>query len=111
MNKKVNLRWAKKVLNAKNFVVMTDKESVLRFRGVDPASFTDILMLHSQAAELEAFMESLKDLQKRHNTAIEKLAGSVGITSGSAKRAKAKPNTQRKQVPDSKRRKIPVKKG
>jgi hypothetical protein len=69
----IKLRWAKKLLRAKYFVVLTDKESVIAFAGVDPENFTDILALTSQAAEVEMFYEALGELTKDHKKAIERL--------------------------------------
>jgi len=69
----VRVRWARKLLGAKYFVVLTDKESVIALAGVNPESFTDALALASQSAEIEMFYNSLGDLMKDHKKALNKL--------------------------------------
>lgn len=88
--KRIRIMWARKLLGAKHFVVMTDKESALMFEGIDPREFTDALALAAQAAELEAFQESLTGLMLEHKDAIDKL----GVKSDKSKK-KGKTTTRK----------------
>lgn len=69
----VKTRWAAKILRAKYFVALTDKESVIVFDGVNPESFTDVMALAAQTAELDVFYDELGTLVKRHKLAVSKL--------------------------------------
>lgn len=73
--KRAKMKWAKKLLKAKMFVILTDKESAIAIDGVDPHSFTDALALAAQAAELQLFHEQLGDLLKEHAAALKVLSG------------------------------------
>lgn len=78
----IKARWAKKILRAKYFVVLTDKESVIAIDGADPDSFTDLLGLSSQQAEIEMFYNKLGSLVKDHKLAIDKLTGVQDVKKG-----------------------------
>lgn len=71
----IRIKWAKKLLGAKYFVVLTDKESAIALDGAKPDSFTDILALSAQAAEVNKFYEMLGELVKQHEAAVEELIG------------------------------------
>lgn len=86
----VKLRWAKKLAQAKFFVVLTDKESVIALDGVDPNSFTDILALQAQSAELDSFMEALQELKAEHERKLDELEGGPRATTRRKKVNKAK---------------------
>lgn len=73
--KTLKFKWARKLLKAKMFVVMTEKESAIAVDGADPYSFTDAIALAAQSAELEMFNESLSKLVADHKDALEKLGG------------------------------------
>lgn len=96
----IKAKWAGKLLRSKHFVVLTDKESVVCLRGVNPDNINDFVVLTAQAAELEAFAEGLKDLIAKHDVAVRKL-------SGLKPRSKSVP----KKNTTIKRKKIPVKNG
>lgn len=68
----VKAKWAKRLLQAKFFVVMTDTHSAILFEGVDPESITDRTALEAQAAEIEYFYGELGLLVKRHQKAVAK---------------------------------------
>lgn len=89
----LKLKWAKKLLAAKFFVVMTNKESAIAYEGVDPRSFTDVLALTAQAAELQEFYEQLGVLVKEHETAIEALTGGDDAKPKTATTRSKKPRT------------------
>lgn len=72
----VKLIWAKRLLRAKYFVVMTDKASVIAFDGVEPGDMTDMTVLDLQQAELKMFNDDLVRLMKRHQQAINKVSKS-----------------------------------
>ena len=86
--KTAKLKWAKKLLRAKMFVVMTEKESAIAIDGADPYSFTDAIALAAQAAELEMFQQSLAGLLKQHQDALKKLSGDDDAKKASATRRK-----------------------
>lgn len=92
----VKLRWAKKLLGAKYFVVMTDSESIVALAGVNPEAFTDYIALTAQAAEIQSFYEALGDLVKRHKKAVDELMGGDPVTTNRKdtpkKNAKTKAN-------------------
>lgn len=94
--RQARILWAKRLLRAKYFVVMTDKESAIAFDGTDPDDFQDQLALRSQTAEIELFYEQLGDLVKRHQEAVSKAMGDSGATTIQTEKAhvpKAKDNT------------------
>lgn len=66
----VQLRWARKILKAKHFIVLTDSEGIIALQGVDPHNLHDVIMLEEQAATISGFMERLKDLKREHDEAI-----------------------------------------
>jgi hypothetical protein len=71
----LKLRWAKKLLKAKFFVVMTDTESAIAFEGANPDNFEDVVALAAQTAELENFYQQLGGLVKDHKAAVANLMG------------------------------------
>jgi hypothetical protein len=71
--KTIRTKWAAKLLRAKYFVLLTDKESVIAMQGVDPLFSTDVFQVQAQAAEITYFIESLQRLQKDHDQALKKL--------------------------------------
>lgn len=73
MKQATKLKWANKVLRAKNFVVLTDKESIIAVEGVKPMSLNDLVMLSEQAAAIENFIFMLKDLQAEHEDRVKQL--------------------------------------
>lgn len=78
--KRLNLVWAGKVLKAKGFVVLTDKESFIALDGINPNNLNDMLILQAQQASIESFMEDLKQLLAAHEQRVRELGGQVGIT-------------------------------
>ena len=82
---RIKVRWAKKLLHAKYFVVLTDKESAIAIDGADPDSFVDHLALESQAAEVQMFYEKIAELVKTHNKALAKFQGSKNVTTNRKK--------------------------
>lgn len=97
MSKRENIKWANKVVRAKHFVVLTDKESALALDGVDPKSFNDMLALQSQAASLRAFKADLEELIKAHDNRVAELGGDLGITRSKRATSKSKTTTNRKK--------------
>lgn len=71
----LKLKWARKLLKAKMFIVMTEKESAIAVDGADPYTFTDAMALAAQSAELEMFQQSLNQLVKDHQDALKNLSG------------------------------------
>lgn len=79
-DKRLNVKWANKVLRAKHFVVLTDTESYIAMEGMDPNSMDDMLVLQAQQASIDQFMDALKTLNDQHKKRIQRLGGKVGIT-------------------------------
>lgn len=67
------LKWALKVLKAKHFLLLTDKESIISLSGVDPRNLNDELKLQQQSLEIENFLELLQDFQAEHEKRIARL--------------------------------------
>lgn len=99
MTSKIKAKWAAKLMRSKHFVVLTDKESVICIKGVNPNDITDFVTLAAQTAELQNFSISLQQLIKDHDVAIRKLSGIK------EKRAK------KKNTPTKRGKKINVKTG
>lgn len=76
VNKFLRLKWARKILNAKSFVVMTEKESMIALQGMDPHLLKDELALQEQVISLELFMRRLQEFKDEHMKAIDKLRAS-----------------------------------
>jgi hypothetical protein len=74
MPRALKLRWAKKLMQARYFVVLTDKESVIALDGAKPESITDILALDAQSAAIADFHDKLGALRDDHERAISKLS-------------------------------------
>lgn len=77
MISRLNSKWAAKLLRSKSFIVMTDTESAIVFKGVNPSSFTDVLALRAQAVELDHYIDSLKKLKVEHDKAADELLGGL----------------------------------
>ena len=60
-------------MRTKNFVVLTDTESVINLEGTDPEKFLDILTLTAQANSLDIFDGKLHELMDDHAKAVDKL--------------------------------------
>lgn len=74
----VNRKWARKLMQSRNFVVLTDTESVVCFAGLDPTSFEDTVMLMSQKASLVGFKDRVEQLIKEHDRAAARMKGVNG---------------------------------
>lgn len=85
----IKIRWAKKLLRAKYFVVLTDKESVIAMDGADPGAFSDIMALSAQTAEVNDFYEKLGALVKEHEVAVHKLTGGTSEITTNTKKPSA----------------------
>lgn len=97
MSKRLNMKWAIKVLRAKYFVVLTESESAIVLEGVDPQSMYDPLMLRAQADSIKEFQSNLADLLKVHQDRIDELSKEGDVT---GKRKKAKQKAKNYQVSD-----------
>lgn len=72
---KLRRRWAREILRSKYFVVLTDKGSAIVMKGVDPESYTDELVVETQKAIVEEFLEQLVDVRKQHKIVLKRLVG------------------------------------
>lgn len=98
MSKKINLRWARKIMKSRNFVIMTDTESVIFLDGIDPNSMDNLVMLAAQASSLDDFIARLKEVAKHHEARATEITGKTGITKGESI-AKQATTTRSKNVP------------
>lgn len=96
--RRARLLWAKKLLKAKYFVVLTDKESVIALDGADPNSFVDVLALTAQSAEVNDFYEILGELVKDHAAAIKALTGEADAEVSAKKSPSVRKPAKRKVV-------------
>lgn len=65
-----HIKWAAKLLTTRNFVVLTDTESVINLEGIDPQSFKDVLALTAQMRALKIFGSKIDSLVKEHQKRI-----------------------------------------
>lgn len=68
----LKLKWAKRLLASKYFVLLTDKDSVIALNGVRPDSFEDQIALAAQTAAIEDFADRLQGLKHDHRNAALK---------------------------------------
>lgn len=66
MSKRENVIWAKKLLRTKNFVVLTDTESVISMKGVQTDTLDSMVMVEAQKAALSMFHTRLGRLIDQH---------------------------------------------
>lgn len=71
--KKINLRWAQKVLRSHNFAVVTDTEAAIWLDIKNPRKLTNVVTVQSQRATLKIFVNRLQSLIREHDKAIEKV--------------------------------------
>jgi hypothetical protein len=95
LNKYLKARWARKLIRAKYFVVLTDTESVISMDGVDPGSFTDVIALQAQLVSVKEFEKQVAELRKRHEKMVVKLSGG-GVTSSKPKNRSSNANQRSK---------------
>lgn len=74
VSKRLRLKWAKRLIGARYFIAMTDREAVIALDAADPDTITDTVALTAQAAELEAFYDKLGELIKRHRDILREYA-------------------------------------
>lgn len=84
---RLHAKWARKLLGSKSFVLLTDKESVIYFSGLNPDRIEDNILLHSQTAALLSFSERLNELILKHEKAIDRVLKKEG---NAARRIKIK---------------------
>jgi len=70
---KPNLRWSRRVLFSRNFLVVTDEEAALFLDINNPKKLTSIVTLQYQSATLKMFSNRLQSLMREHDKALEKL--------------------------------------
>lgn len=76
----IRLKWARKLLRARYFVVMTDHESAIAFEGVNPELLEDVVSLHAQTAELRQFYNEIGQLLRQHEAAVAKIGKPLDTT-------------------------------
>lgn len=105
MNKMFKAKWARKLMQSKYFVVLTDKESVIALEGTSPDSMNDAIALAAQSSALVEFRDKIQELINAHNSAISKLHGS------NTKRRSTVGKTKTKATRSRKAKKITVREG
>lgn len=95
--KSIRVKWAQRILKAKFFVALTEKDAVIYLKGADPTTFEDETALVSQAVTIDTYIKRLQQLRRSHDQVLESKFGK--------KPAKSKKPTTKKAT------KIKVKKG
>lgn len=72
---KIKLKWIRKLAKSKNFVLLTDDESVINVKNVDLHNFDDVQKIANQQAALEMFRSKLTKLIGDYEKAINKAVG------------------------------------
>jgi hypothetical protein len=93
-DKRLNLKWARKLMKAKTFVVCTETESFIAIEGINPNNLNDMLTLQAQQASIDSFITDLEGLREAHQRKVQELGGQVGITREEAS-AKDVPKTDK----------------
>lgn len=94
------LKWAKRLLRAKYFVVLTNDAAIIALDGADPDKLDDFLVLRAQTSELIEFHTELGALIERHQAAVEKKleATREKLPTARAKKPSAKKTVARKST-------------
>lgn len=99
VGKRLRLRWAKKLLHAKYFVAMTDKEAMIALDAADPNEMHDAVALAAQAAELRAFYDKLGALLHQHDIILRALSKEADEKSNPVNRARTSTKASTRKVP------------
>lgn len=76
---KLKLKWAKRIIGARQLVVLTDKSSVIMLEGLDPDKLQDVTVLRAQSAELRHYHTMLGSLIRRHDLVIKRLTAKKSV--------------------------------
>lgn len=101
VNKRLRLRWAKKLLHAKYFVAMTNTEAMIALDAADPNEMHDVIALAAQAAELRAFYDKLGVLIHQHDIILQALSKGADAKSKTSNRARTSTKKSPRKVPTS----------
>lgn len=104
MGKSENLKWATKLMKAKSFAVLTDKEAFIMVDVLNARSPKNRHKLLVQQAELHLFLERLQTFTDDYDRAVWEVIPGARIASVMVQR-KRKPTAKKKVT------KIPVKQG
>lgn len=74
MNKQ-KLTAIRKLSGTRNFVLLTDTESLIYLRGINVDDFGSVQVVAAHVAELEAFREQLDQLIKLYDKQVSKTLG------------------------------------
>lgn len=99
VSKSLRLRWAKKLLRAKYFVVMTDTQAMIALDAADPNELHDVVALAAQSAELQAFYDKLGELIHQHSIILRALSKETDEKPNTATRARASTKASTRKVP------------
>lgn len=94
-----NLQWAAKLLRAKNFVVLTDTDSVINLDGVEPRRMKSVLMLTAQKRALSVFQAKLQKLIEDHDKHIAIMGGAVKHVTSRTQSRKTKTSRPARRQP------------
>lgn len=75
---KIKLKWMRKLATSKNFVLLTDDESVINVKNVNLDNFDAVQKIANQQAALELFRSKLTKLIGDYEKAINKAVGIKG---------------------------------
>lgn len=78
---KAKLLWAKRLMRARFFVVLTDTGSAIGLRGVNPESIEDVVALKAQQAEIKRYAVQLQEVIDKHDRAINELTNNKRASS------------------------------
>lgn len=98
MNRVIKMRWARKLMQAKFFVLLTDSEAVIALDGVEPELMLDVISLEAQNAELREFRRRIDILVKDHDSALAKLRKDKRATTNRRTTTARRPSQSKKQV-------------
>lgn len=68
----VKLKWLRKLAKTRNYVILTDTESIINIRNVNPKSFKDIQLMANQQMVLGAMRDRLVKVIDQYDKEIVK---------------------------------------
>lgn len=86
-------KWLGKLAKSKNFIVLTDKESVINIQGVDPKNFNDMFTVSSQLGALMRFRARIDAVIRRFEKEVE------GLVTVPKPKGRKKPVSKGKKIP------------
>lgn len=69
----LKLQWVRRLLFAKNYIVLADGNSVIVIRGIKEPHLSDFLQFTSQHASLIEYRQLLDELIREHSDKVDNL--------------------------------------